>query len=98
MYVCMCVCVCMCVHGCVCVCVYLPIIGDISGDSSNRGQRDGIRVQSPTHTHGLPVQILHVQDSWLIWGRGEERRRGGGGGGGGIQWQEGNLFGFPPQY
>lgn len=44
-----------------------PFVGDVGGDGRDGGQRDGVGFQSPGETHGLSVQVLHVQDGWLVW-------------------------------
>lgn len=44
-----------------------PFVGDVGGDGRDGGQRDGVGFQGPGQAHGPPVQVLHVQDGWLIW-------------------------------
>lgn len=45
----------------------VPFVGDVGGDGRDGGQRDGVGFQGPGQAHGPPVQVLHVQDGWLIW-------------------------------
>lgn len=56
------------VYLCCCSCTteLLPLIRHVGGDSCDWGQWDGVRVHASSHEHALAIQVLCLQNCWLI--------------------------------